>query len=208
MRLGGRKKRPLGERAAHARKYGGKAARKHDRDGLKRQCGKWLLLLKTCRLHQAATYITIASGGHTWPVASGSGLRLTLQARRLPSISGGCGAAAAQQAPSPHDISMFAGFHAALGVCHHQFITIYQFNFYPFGPLECSSVRFPTFQRSRPPFCSLRLQKMLEHLLQCHHRPHTYKNENRPPPTDSSSYVYLVTVSGVGVAHWYAGNRF
>lgn len=93
MRLGGRNKRPLGERAAHARKYGGKAARKHDRDGLKRLCGKWLLLLKGCRLQQAATWITMASGAH-----GRSPLVLALQPRGC-QASAAAAAASAQQAP-------------------------------------------------------------------------------------------------------------
>ena len=81
MRLGGRNKRPLGERAAHAREHGGNAAGKHDRDGLKRQSGKSLLLFETCRLQHAGTWITIASGRHLAVGHSGSGWRLTLQPR-------------------------------------------------------------------------------------------------------------------------------
>jgi len=113
MRLGGRNKRPLGERAAHAREHGGNAAGKHDRDGLKRQCEKSLLLFESCGLQHAGTWTTIASGRHLAVGHSGSGWRRTLQLRGCEASACAAGASA-QQAPSPHDISMLAGFHSHL----------------------------------------------------------------------------------------------
>ena len=128
MRLGGRNKRPLGERAAHAREHGGNAAGQHDRDGLKRQFGKSLLLFETCGLQHAGTWITIASGRHLAVGHSGSGWRRTLQLRGC-EASARCGGIGAASTVTTRHFNARRLSTLTPAVQIHQFTTCYQFNF-------------------------------------------------------------------------------